>query len=382
MSIEKLPLFVSCASALEPLLTEELKELGINSSSLHIGYRGVYVNDWNWSMIYRINYASRLASRLLLPILRFRCFDKRSLYRHAMEIDWSQYLKEGWTFAIDANVHHRELRNSLFAAQVVKDAICDQMRQRTGRRPSVQVQNPDVQINLFIQQQNAIICFDTSGEPLHKRGYRQETVEAPIQETLAAAILRLASYQRENVLLDPCCGSGTFLIEAALMNTHTPPGYLRTQWGFMRHPQYDAAEWLRVRNQIDEKRIQLVSHHLFGIDRSQASVRASKINLKAAGFSQQIEIQQADFREFTPSIAPNLILANPPHGRRLEEEEQLRPLYRALGDFIKNHCARPGKGFVFTSNLELAKEVGLAAKKRYILNNGGLDSRLLEYDIF
>lgn len=380
MNVEKLPLFVSCAPALEPLLLEELKETGL--SSLHIGYRGIFIHDWNWRTIYHLNYASRLASRVLLPILRFRCFDRRSLYRHSMEIDWPQYLKEGWTFAIDANVHHRELRNSLFAAQVVKDAICDQMRQRTGRRPSVQIQQPDVQINLFIQQQNAIISFDTSGEPLHKRGYRQETVEAPIQETLAAAILRLARYTKEDILLDPCCGSGTFLIEAALMASQTPPGYLRTRWGFMRHPEYQATEWLKVRNQVDENRVPLADQHLFGIDRSQAAVRASKINLKAAGFSQQVQIQQADFREYQPPIAPNLMLTNPPYGRRLEEEEQLRPLYRALGEFMKQHCTKPGKGFIFTSNFELAKEVGLAAKRRYILNNGGLDSRLLEYDIF
>lgn len=382
MNVQKLPLFVSCASALEPLLLEELKELGFPAPSLRIGYRGIFIHEWVEETIYRINYASRLASRVLVPLSHFHCSDRRSLYRHAMEIDWQHYLKEDCTFAIDANVHHRELRNSLFAAQVVKDAICDQMRQKTGRRPSVQVQHPDVQINLFIQQRNAVISFDTSGEPLHKRGYRQETVEAPIQETLAAAILYLAKYTKESIFLDPCCGSGTFLIEAALMATHTPPGYLRTQWGFMRYPHYNSTEWLKVRNQIDERRISLEARHILGIDRSQAAVRASKINLKAAGFSQQIEVQQGDFREYAPSILPNLILTNPPHGRRLEEEDQLRPLYRALGDFIKLHCMRPGKGFVFTSNLELAKEVGLAAKRRYVLNNGGLDSRLLEYDIF
>lgn len=380
MISEKYHLFVSCAPALESLLMEELQELEI--SSLHIGYRGVYVDEWDWTTIYKINYASRLASRVLLPLVRFRCFDRRSLYRQAMEIDWSQFLKDGLTFAIDANVHHRELRNSLFAAQVVKDAICDQMRQRTGKRPSVNVQNPDIQINLFIQHQNAIISFDTSGEPLHKRGYRQETVEAPMKETLAASILRLAHYTKDQIFLDPCCGSGTLLIEAALMATHTPPGYLRKQWGFMRHPQYQAPEWLKVRNQIDTKRSSLSSQHLFGIDRSQTAIRACKINLKAAGFSKEIEVQQADFREYTPAISPNFILTNPPHGRRLEEEEQLRPLYRALGEFMKHKCLKPGHGYVFTSNLDLAKEVGLAAKKRHVLNNGGLDSRLLEYDIF
>ncbi|WP_195155545.1 THUMP domain-containing class I SAM-dependent RNA methyltransferase [Candidatus Protochlamydia phocaeensis] len=380
MNGEKSLLFVSCATALEPLLMDELKELGFNH--LHVGYRGVFVEEWDWSAIYKINYASRLASRVLLPIARFKCFDRRSLYRHIFEINWPAYLKDGQTFAIDANVHHRELRNSLFAAQVAKDAICDVMRQKVGRRPSVDLQNPDIQLNLYIQQQLAILSFDTSGTPLHKRGYRQETVEAPVQETLAAAMLRLADYQPDQVFLDPCCGSGTLLIEAALMATQTPPGYLRQQWGFMNHPDYRSDEWLKVRNKIDEKRTALLPNHLFGIDISKNAVRAAKINLKAAGFSQDVDIAQADFRDYTPSIPPTFILTNPPHGRRLEDENQLRPFYRSLGDFLKQKTAKPAKGFIFTGNLELAKEVGLAAKRRYVLNNGGIDSRLLEYDLY
>ena len=380
MNEEHHHLFVTCAAALVPLLKEELIEMGV--TSLEIGYRGIFIKEWDWSTIYRINYASRLASRVLLPLKRFRCLDRRSLYRQAMEIEWSRYLKGNVTFAIDANVQHRELRNSLFAAQVVKDAICDYMRREEGRRPNVQVQNPDVQINLFIHQQHAVISLDTSGEPLHKRGYRQESVEAPLQETLAAAILRLADYQKENILLDPCCGSGTFLIEAALMATNTPPGYLRKQWGFMRHPDFDQREWLKARNEMDQSRSSLAYGHLFGMDRSQLAVRATKINLKAAGFAQQVDVQLADFRDYTPSVLPNLVIANPPHGRRLEEEEQLKPLYRELGNFLKQQTQKPAKGFVFTSSLELSKEVGLSAKKRHVLDNGGLESRLLEYDLY
>lgn len=378
--MEKKDLFVTCSSDMELLLAEELQELGF--SSVEPGYRGVFVKDTDLKGIYRINYASRLASRVLLPIVDFRCYDRHSLYRQAMEIDWHRYLKEGWTFAIDANVHHRELRNSLFAAQVVKDAICDRMRKETGKRPFVEVQNPDVQINLFIKDQLGIISFDTSGEPLNRRGYRQESVEAPIRETLAAAILRCAHYTKDSILFDPCCGSGTFLIEAALIATNTPPGYLRKSWGFMKHPDHDPAEWLKIRNQIDAPRIPLAPGRLFGIDRSRIAVRAAKINLKASGFHAQVDVQEADFREYTPSIAPDLIIANPPHGRRLEEEEQLRPLYRALGQFIKQNTTKSGKAFVFTSNAELAKEVGLATTRRIVMDNGGIDSRLLEYEIF
>jgi putative N6-adenine-specific DNA methylase len=380
VSEEKHLLFVSCAPGLEALLLEELQELGMNDSQ--VGYRGVFVNRWEWPDIYKINYASRLASRVLLPIAKFRCFDRKSLYKHIYDVDWSRYLRDGKTFAIDANVHHRELRNSLFAAQVVKDAICDQMRHKTGRRPSINVQQPDVQLNLYIQQTLAIISFDTSGAPLHKRGYRQETVEAPIQETLAAAMLRLANYSADKILLDPCCGSGTILIEAALLASKTPPGYLRQQWGFMYHPDYRLNEWLKVRNQLDEHRQTIPTGHLFGSDINKNAVWATKTNLKAAGFSQVVKVSQNDFRELLPSIPPNLIVTNPPHGRRLEEENQLRSLYRSLGDFMKKKTARPAQGFVFTGNLELAKEVGLAASKRHVFISGGVDSRLLEYELY
>lgn len=380
MSTSRSPLFITCSPFIEPFLVDELQEMGIEH--LRLGYRGVYVDEWDWSTIYRINYGSRLASRVLLPLARFGCFDKHSLYRNASKIEWHRLINERQTFAIDANVQHPELRNSLFAAQIVKDAICDQIRDLKGDRPSVDLENPDVQINLFIHEKTAIISFDTSGAPLHKRGYRQESVEAPLQEGLAAAMLRIARYSSDSIYLDPCCGSGTFLIEAALMATRTPPGYLRQQWGFMRNPAFDQLEWLKVRNELDSHRIPLQPNHLFGIDRSQQAVRAAKINLKAAGFHQSVTIEQCDFREYEPKIAPNFILTNPPHGRRLEEEALLHPLYRALGQFIKNKCTRPARAFIFTGSLELAKEVGLAANKRHVLNSGGIDSRLLEYEIY
>jgi putative N6-adenine-specific DNA methylase len=373
-------LFISCASALEPLLVDELHLLGIKN--VYVGYRGVFVENWDWETIYRINYASRLASRVLLPLNRFRCFDRASLYRNASEINWMNYLKRGQTFAIDSNVHHRELRNSLFASQVVKDAICDQIKQKTGQRPSVQVQNPDVQINLFIQQQIGVISLDTSGEPLHKRSYRQESTVAPIQESLAAALLQLAHYQADRVFLDPCCGSGTLLIEAALIASKTAPGYLRKRWGFMSHPEFDQIKWLQVKNRLDKDRIALVPQRLFGIDSNPKAVQATKINLKAAGFAADIQVEQADFRNFSPSIAPDFILTNPPHGRRLDEEEQLSPLYRALGDFMKHKSKKPASGYIFTSNLNLTKEIGLTAKKRHVLSNGGIDSRLMEYELY
>lgn len=217
--------FVTCAQGLEKLLCQELEELGI--SGIKLGFKGVYVQEGTIEDVYHINYCSRIAGRVLVPIKHFRCRDRKVLYQNCAEIDWLSYIPKGKTFAIDANVKNPQLRNSLFAAQVMKDAICDQFREKFGERPNVDTRNPDIQLNLFIQNEEAIVSFDTSGVPLHKRGYRTENVQAPIQESLAAALLRIAGYKGHENFCDPCCGSGTFLIEAAMIATITPPGFLR-----------------------------------------------------------------------------------------------------------------------------------------------------------
>lgn len=372
-------LFVTCSQGLEELLIQELAQLNI--LDVKEGFRGVYVNDVDFDAIYRINYCSRVAGRVLLPLLRFRCEDRRTLYRAISEIDWEPYLPKGKTFAIDANVTHRLLRNSLFAAQVAKDAICDQMRQK-GYRPDIDVKNPDVQLNLYINNTLAVMSFDTSGRPLHKRGYRQETVEAPLQESLAAALLLLGKYQGDEVVCDPCCGSGTLLIEAALLATHTPPGYLRNDWGFMHLPEFSQTNWLKIKSEADSKRTPLAKNLIFGADINKAAVHSCKVNLRTAGFYHEIEVQNCDFKDYQPSVLPTFLVTNPPHGKRLDSVDSLRGLYRALGDFMKQRCAKPSKGFVFTGSLELAKEVGLAPKRRHVIVNGGVESRFLEFDLY
>ena len=211
-------LFVTCSGGLEELLEQELQELGYTTQP---GFRGVYVFNVSMREIYHINYCSRIAVRVLLPLRKFKCYDKKSLYFEVSKVDWTEYIPKDKTFAIDANVKHRNIKNSLFAAQVVKDVICDQFRDKFGYRPSVDLKFPDVQLNLFINQDNAVLSFDTSGEPLYKRGYRQQKSEAPLQETLAAAMLYSIGYSGKEALCDPCCGSGTLLIEAAMVATNT-----------------------------------------------------------------------------------------------------------------------------------------------------------------
>lgn len=377
---EEQELFVTCAPNLEPILQEELEELGF--TDLNPSYCGIYVHDRSMEAIYRINYCSRIASRVLLPISRFRCRDSQALYKGISEINWPSFLSPSQTFAIDANGQNYHLRNTLYTAQVTKDAICDQLLKRKGSRPSIKTIDPDVQLNLFIQDEWATISIDTSGAPLHKRGYRQENVEAPIKESLAAALLRTSNYSSEELLYDPCCGSGTFLIEAALIATQTAPGYLRARWGFMSLPDFSQEHWLQIKNEVDALRIPLAKNRITGTDINKNAVRICKAGLRAAGFHDTIDVTACDFREYTPATSPTFLITNPPHGNRIGELDYLRPLYKALGEFMKNQLLKPAKGFIFVGDAELAKEIGLATTRRYPFNNGGVDSRLMAYDLY
>lgn len=372
-------LYVTCGQGLEELLIEELQELGFQK--LQKGYCGVYVGNADLRAIYRINYGSRIAIRVLLPLRKFKCYNADSLYNEVSAIDWIPYLPQGKTFAIDSVVSHKNLRNSLFAAQVAKDAICDQLKKIRGSRPNIDVQNPDVQLNLYIHDTQGIMSFDTSGVPLYKRGYRIESVEAPMQESLAAALLRIAGYKGEETVCDPCCGSGTLLIEAALIKSKTPPGYLRQKWGFMFLPGFSQIEWLKVKMELDSNKQPLQGVYFCGCDISKNALRITKTNLRAAGFYQNVDLVQSDFKEYAPPMPCHLVITNPPHGKRLQAEEDLVSLYRALGDFMKHKTSLPGRGFVFTSNLELAKEIGLAPKRRHVVMASGEECRFLEFDI-
>lgn len=371
-------LFITCIQGFEDLLVEELKELGF--SEIIPSFCGVFCESDELG-IYSINYRSRIAGRVLMPISKFKCFGKVGLYQEAKKIDWESYLPSGATFAIDANVDHKELRNSQFCCQVVKDAICDQLREKRGNRPSINVSSPDVQLNLFIQGTSAVLSLDTSGAALFKRGYRQESIEAPIQESLAASILRLANYSVQDNLIDPCCGSGTFLMEAAMIATNTPAGFFRKDWGFMRAPFFSKEQWLKIKEQADSERLPLLKNKIKGIEINKNHYRICHRHLKQAGFDNCIELELGDFKDSRDSLA-NILVVNPPFGRRLSDEETLISLYRNLGDFMKQKMPKPSKGFVYTASKSLAKQVGLRANQKLALKSSGLEASLLTFDIY
>ncbi len=363
-------LFISCASNLEPWLLEELKEMGI--ASTRRGHRGVYAPR-TMENVYKINYTSRLATRVLWPLIRFPCPDRDVLYQAARTIEWERYFSAQDTLAIDANIdQHPQLRNSHFAGLVIKDAICDRLRDAKGWRPSVDLENPSLQLNLHIQKGIASLYIDTSGKPLFKRGYRQETGQAPLQESLAAAILKMADYQPErDCLCDPFCGSGTLLIEAAMMATNTPAGFFRRSWGFSKMAEFDETQWKAFRARTNEKRTPLLSGKIFGSDGSLSASAIARSHLEATGFLGSVDIFSRPIENLRSPFTPSLIISNPPYGKRLEANEAL---YRNLGKYA-SRCKK-ARLFFLASDEHMAQALELPYQEKIKCLNGGLPVKL------
>lgn len=365
-------LFVTCIPGLEPLLLKEMDSLGIKSKK---GFSGVYVPK-SMDAVYKINYCSRIASRVLYPLAQFPCKNKEDLYHFAKKIHWDKYLKLTQTFAIDANVvHHPNFRNSLFAALIVKDAICDQFRDRFGERPNVEKADPNVQVNLFIDRGYATISLDTSGPPLYKRGWREKTTAAPLQESLAAALLMFSGYTGEETFCDPLCGSGTLLIEAAMMATHTPAGFYRNFWGFFNMPEYSLNEWKAVKAAADAKRIPLEKGKIFGSDKDTVAVSASRAHVRNMGLADEIKVVVQEVHNLHCAKPATLVICNPPYGKRLDTSVGT---YRDLADFLKTRCSSSVRGFVLAPSYDWIQAMQMKVNRKIPLSNGGLDITLFE----
>jgi putative N6-adenine-specific DNA methylase len=365
-------IFISCADHLEPLLTEELKSLGL--TDLRLGFRGIYAPN-TMENIFKVNYLSRIATRVLLPIAQFDCPDTQTLYNEAKKIPWLDYLDETKTFAIDANIKHPQIRHSLYGAQLVKDAVCDVIREKKGERPSVDVKNPDVQLNVFIQNKRATISIDTSGAPLYKRGWKEVSGEASIPETLAAAILMRAKYSEREVLCDPFCGAGTFLIEAACMATQTPAGYFRKSWGFIHLPTFNLVEWETFKNHWDAKRRPIESQSIIGSDADEHTVKLCKEHLRKTGFEKEILLLHSPVAKLNPPRSPTLVVTNPPFGKRLDAPIDI---YQNLGKFLKTKCPAAPWAFLLTSTFHFARATGCEVLSEWPLQHGGLSIALYQ----
>lgn len=369
--------FALAAGGMEELAAAELSGLG--AGEVEPAYRGVHF-DAAPAVLYDVNYRSRLITRVLAPVVTFDCHSDRYLYRTGREIDWSELMTLDDTFAIFATVSNSRITHSQFAARRLKDAIVDQFRDRTGRRPSVRTPDPDLWINLHIHDNRAVISLDTSGGSLHRRGYRKESVQAPMQETLAAAVIRLSAWDADRPLVDPMCGSGTLVAEAFMHAARLPAGFGRSDFGFMRLPDFDATIWETVRDRADAAVREVPKDLIAGSDVDPAAVNAARTNLANLPGAGAVRLSRTAMAAH-PGLENGVVVCNPPYGVRLGTDRETPALWTALGDWLKQRCTG-SSAFLYAGRAELLKSVGLRSTWKRPLPNGPLDGRLARYDLF
>uniref|UniRef100_UPI001CF27940 THUMP domain-containing class I SAM-dependent RNA methyltransferase n=1 Tax=Hymenobacter terricola TaxID=2819236 RepID=UPI001CF27940 len=348
---------------LEELLADELYALGADIT--HIGSRAVeFIGDHR--LLYEVALWSRLSMRLLRPFAAFHAADEKGLYREVGRIDWSDFIGPGQTFAITPVVNRSTFEHSLFVAQLTKDAIVDQFRARTGERPSIDTRTPDIRLHLRMTENEVILSLDAAGDSLHRRGYRQHTNEAPLNEVLAAGLVLLSGWDGKKPLIDPMCGSATILTEAGLISQRIAPGlFHQGKFGFENWYDFDPEIWSQVREEAKAQRLDEPQAYLAGSDLDPKVIDMAAANITAAGLEDYIKLSVRDVKDAVAPAKeePGIVLMNPPYGERIGEEAEMAALYKSIGDSLKANF-QGYDAFVFTGNLEAAKSIGLKAARR------------------
>jgi 23S rRNA (guanine2445-N2)-methyltransferase / 23S rRNA (guanine2069-N7)-methyltransferase len=378
------PFFATCPKGIEPLLADELRLLGaemVKETRAGVSFEGAL------AIGYRACLWSRLASRILLPLTSFPAPTPEELYAGAQTIAWKEHLAAEGTLAVDFTTSQSAITHSHYGALKVKDAIVDQLRDEFGVRPSIDTAQPDIRVNVYLLRDQATVSLDLSGESLHRRGYRTQTVQAPLKENLAAAILLRANWpaiaKQGGMLVDLMCGSGTLPIEAAMIAADIAPGLAREYFGFTRWKQHDTAVWAGLLDEAHQRRETGLTHlpPIHGYDHDPLAIRAARDNIKRAGLGNLIVAQQRELSDCTPEQSPTgLVVANPPYGERLGPGSELPALYTELGTQFKK-CFPGWRGAVFTGNPELGKVMGLRAGRMHTLYNGAIECKLLHFEI-
>ena len=369
--------FAQIADGLKEAGAEEIAQLG--AEDVRPEFSGIHFRA-DKSTLYRVNYLTRLLSRCLAPLISFACPDADTLYRKAKQIRWEEFFRQGNTFAVSANVSDSAISHSQYAALRLKDAVADYFREKTGRRPDVSPRNPDIGLNLYIRNDEAVISLDISGGALHRRGYREETVAAPMQETVAAAVIRFSEWDGSVPLYDPLCGSGTLLCEALMHYCRIPAGIFRDRFGFEFLPDFDEAVWQQVKNDADGHIRELPQGLIAGSDVSAEAVGAARTNLMGLHFGNNVGVARADFRKL-PALEGHVIVTNPPYGIRIGADDNLAAFYKDLGDFLKQKC-KGSSAFVYFGEREYIKKIGLKTSWKIPIKAGGLDGRLVKYEMY
>lgn len=373
--MEEFELIAKTFMGLEQVLAQELTQLGANN--VQIGRRMVSFTG-DKELMYRANFQLHTAIRVLKPIAHFKAKSAEDMYDEVKKIDWSKYILKGKTFSVDSVVYSEEFKNSRFVTYKVKDAIVDQFRELTGERPNISVSNPDIRLNIHIAEDKATLSLDSSGESLHRRGYRQESVEAPLNEVLAAGMILMTGWKGETDFIDPMCGSGTLPIEAALIARNISPGVFRKEYAFEKWPDFDQELFDTIYN--DDSAEREFTHHIYGYDVDMKAVNTARLNVAASGFSRIITIENKDFKDFTQPSEKSVIVMNPPYGERISTPNLLGT-YKMIGERLK-HEFKGNEAWILSYREECFREIALKPSIKIPVYNGSLECEFRRYQLF
>lgn len=376
---EELNLVAKTIFGLEDILSAELQKVGARNIEKHnraVSFTG------DLGTLYKCNLHLRTALRILIPIAKFEVENEDELYNEVKKIDWEQYMSVDETLAIDCVLNTELFTHSQYISQKTKDAIVDQFRDKYDKRPSVELEKPTIRLHVHIYNNVCTLALDSSGESLHKRGYRDKTNLAPINEVLAAGLVLLSGWNGRSNFIDPMCGSGTILIEAALIAANIPPGYYKEDFGFMRWKRYKAFNqelWQKIFDAALEK-IDNVTPKIFGGELSPNVARKAKENVKRAKVEDMVHIRNCDMLEFEAPEGGGVVLVNPPYGERMDKDN-IEELYKHIGDTFKKRFTGYNC-WLITSNAEALKKVGLKTSRRIPVFNGQLECRFVKYEMY
>lgn len=368
--------YAQTAEGLEKYAAEEVLKLGATKATPD--FKGINF-EADKETLYKIIYSARLISRILAPLKKFKAHSEKYLYNEVKKIKWDTIFPLNKTFAVNANLANSKISHSKYASLCVKDAIADNFREKYGQRPDVDTREPDVLINLFIHSNYATLSIDASGAAMHKRGYRKDSVTAPMQETIAAAIVYLSGWTGEKKLYDFMCGSGTIVAEALMHYCNIPSGYLKKYFGFFALPDFDKAIWEKIKKEAKDSIRPLPKDLIFASDISKQALNAAKTNLKMLPGSDKINFSVKNFKDIS-DIDNATVLLNPPYGLRLKEDDT-KLFYKELGDFMKQKC-KGTNFYIFFGEREYLKSIGLKTSFKIPIAHAALDSRLAKFEIY
>ncbi|TVQ48366.1 MAG: class I SAM-dependent RNA methyltransferase [Saprospirales bacterium] len=367
---------VKTQSGLEDLLAKELRELGLKD--IATGRRMVSC-EGELEDVYRINYCSRLALKVLVPILTFDIKQAKDVYTKSLNYDWHQWLSDNQSFVVRFSVFSDLFNNSLYGAQLLKDAIVDHIREKTGNRPSVELKNADISFDLYINKNKCIVSIDSSGEPLFKRNYKTKSSKAPLNEILASGLIQLAGWDRKQTLINPMCGSGTLLFEALFYAENRPPQFYRKKWSFQKWPNFDRHLFYQVKDEANEK-ITNPTARIIGLDNDPITIKFLRRNLRELELDEKVSTQMVDFFKWDHRAENAILIMNPPYDERMKVHD-VKKFYQSIGDHLKQNF-KGNTAWIITNNKQAMKSIGLKTSAKIPVFNGPLECRYMKYELF